>query len=324
MTTGKSVMKMHYREHTMLATKRLLVATDYSIHASYAETRAALLAAYLKADTLEMMVMNATKLGLGSEAISSRFITIHPKYLVKIAAINQLSPFLREYANDAQGASHVIKEGDLASAVFARAKETYAELTIFPLKRNNLFTDFIYRNSASDSLKHIERPTLVVRNQPEDNYERILVATDFSESSREAAQAALLMCPSAHFTFLHVCDIQDDLDRRGRSSSDSLIPSYKAQEGEAARRQLNRFIEELRPRTQLIFRSVLYGSARSAILQYARQMQAQLIVVGKRGASLPEMPFDSSLGHYLVNRTNYDLLLADADPSTSFDKRIGA
>jgi nucleotide-binding universal stress UspA family protein len=118
---------------------------------------------------------------------------------------------------------------------------------------------------------------------------RLLVATDFSQSSKRAALAAIsLMGPRGHLTLVHV-----EPARKSDTRGDAARPDSREQ-------RISRFLRELRSeidkearrlspnsRSHSIVKQtlLLHGQSAAAILDCAAERQSDLIVIGSRRLS---------------------------------------
>lgn len=117
---------------------------------------------------------------------------------------------------------------------------------------------------------------------------KIVVATDFSESSQIAARALMSIASKAEFHLLHVVDgTMDGTDHA------ALLASFAADF--AAHAGTPNVVQALRSGPQ----------ASRAIAQYAKEQQADLIVVGSRGGS--SLLSGRHLGSTVINVVHYTL-----------------
>ncbi|MBI4444978.1 MAG: universal stress protein [Acidobacteria bacterium] len=113
------------------------------------------------------------------------------------------------------------------------------------------------------------------------SFERIVVATDFSEGSAAVmGMAETLAGPGSATVFLvHVLEFPMAAAVTGTTQSESEESYRKAVQ------QMDQFISKQRPPEIEIRKVVLVGTPAEAISEFARQEQAQMIVVGTRGRS---------------------------------------
>lgn len=253
--------------------RKILVATDYSEDARRAEIRAAMLSVELKAETLELMTVDCTKIDLRMPAATQE----------KVAACAGASMTLRGWPEDGPACVRSVCTGSAPQAIVGRAQESRAGLIVVAARGKRFFADLFRRHNNDELIRLTDRPVLLVCSAPNEAYKRVLVAIDFSEESKAAARAALAVAPSAHFTFLHVFRVPDEGMMRETGISLDLIHGYRMRARETARKKLNDFIDSLGPRKQLISRSIQHGVPAPVIGAQARQLNADLIALGKHG-----------------------------------------
>jgi nucleotide-binding universal stress UspA family protein len=288
--------------------RKILVATDYSEQARRAETRAAMLSVELKADTLEMMTVQNTRMGLRAAATSTSNTLISGDVLTSFLEKQEGSSTVLQ---GAEGPTCIrsIRVGKPSAAIVARANEMGADLTVVAAHGRNFFAELFARHSNDELVRVSDRPVLLVNSEPKDAYKKVLVAIDFSYESREAARVALSIAPSANYTFLHAFHVPDEGMMREVGIPTDTINSYRVRACETARGELNQFIADLGPRKQLISRAIHHGFPLPVISDYAKRLRADLIAVGKHGKSRFEELLLGSVTQRLVNETSCDLLI---------------
>lgn len=282
--------------------RKILVATDYSEDARCAETRAAMLSVELKAETLELMTVNCTTIDLRAPAAIP----------ADAAACEIESLTLPEWRAEGPACVRSARAGSAPHAIVGRAKEIRAGLIVVSARGKRFFADLFRRHNNDELIRLTDRPVLLVCSEPADAYKRVLVAIDFSEESKEAARAALAIAPSAHFTFLHVFRVPNEDMMRETGVSLDLIHGYRIRAREAARTKLNHFIDSLGPRRQLISRAIQHGLPAPVIGAQARQLNADLIALGKHGKSRFVEFLLGSVTRRVVDQGWCDLLVTTA------------
>lgn len=297
--------------------RKILVATDYSEDARRAETRGAMLSVELKVETLELMTIDCTKIELRTPSHSADAVICEEEPVALLARQGSLSQLLRQ----AEGLACVrsMRAGSAPHAIVERAREIRAGLIVVAARGKRFFADLFRRHNNDELIRLTDRPVLLVCSEPGDAYKRVLVAIDFSEESKAAARAALAIAPSAHFTFLHVFRVPDEDMMRETGVSLDLIHGYRIRAREAARMKLNAFIDSLGPRKQLISRAIQQGLPASVIGAQARQLNADLIALGKHGKSRFVEFLLGSVTRRVMDQGRCDLLVTTAVESGNVD-----
>ena len=295
----------------MNCVRTILVASDHSEHARHAEARAAILGAELKADAVEVMSMYNAKTAqdmtlhvqADTAGIESAGVALHQAR----AAVPTL---LRRDAAPAQ--RYAPRSGSGPAAIVERANEIGADLTVVAARRESLIAGLVARFRNDELIRLSDRPVLLVNRKPEAAYRKVLVAVDFSAESQQASRVALALAPGALFTFLHVFRVNEEPMMMAHGVSIDTIHSYRVHAREAARVRLNSFIDALGPRKQLIYRAIVHGMPGPAIHAHAKEIDADLIVVGKHGKSRLIDLFLGSVTQRLIDycdHNDYDMLV---------------
>jgi nucleotide-binding universal stress UspA family protein len=288
--------------------KTILVAGDDSVHAQHAKSRAAMLAAELNADTVEMMSVCDANAEQNPFASLQHDMACAVGYDVAMgnnrAAIPAL--FLQDVTPIQK---HAPGSKNRPAAIAQRANRIGADLTVVAARRERLLAGLIARFRNDELIRLSNRPILLVNREPDSAYRKVLVAVDFSAESQQAARLALAVAPGAHFTFLHVFHVAEAGMMSAYGVSMDIIHAYRIAAREEARVRLNSFIDRLGPRKQLIYRAIKYGSPGPAIHAHAKEINADLIVVGKHGKSRLIDLFLGSVTQRLIDRGECDLLV---------------
>lgn len=269
--------------------RTILVATDHSAPARRAEVRAGMLGTELGVDTVEVMSVRYAKTAPIADASATG-----------AAAFRQ---------NAEPDWIRTLCPGMSPAAIVERANEIGADLTVVSGKRAGLFGGVLARLMNEELIRQSDRPVLLVHREPEKAYKTVLVGVDFSAESRHAARAALALAPSAHFTFLHVFRVPDEEMMLAHGVPVSTIHEYRIRAREAARLKLNSFIDALGPRRQLIARSIKHGAPGPQIHAHAKEIDADLTVVGKHGKPLFVELLLGSVTQRLIDYGDGDLLV---------------
>ena len=78
-----------------------------------------------------------------------------------------------------------------------------SDLIVVGAARHNNISDSFLGTAVDHLVRHAVAPVLIVKERPRANYDRILVATDFSDCSAHALHTALEFFPSAKIELVH-------------------------------------------------------------------------------------------------------------------------
>ncbi len=195
-------------------------------------------------------------------------------------------------------ASVLVEEGEPARVIERIATSEGSELIVSGIAREEPFArrTVIVGKTVERLLRHSPAPVLIVKNRVRAAYEHILVATDFSDVSGNAMQAALRFFPCQTLHLLHAFEApyagpmsdpaQHETGYRTAISEDleSFLASIFIPEDQ--RRRLVPLIEQ--------------GRTADLVRQYVNDRGADLVVLGTHGRG--------ALGEALIGSTAKSIL----------------
>lgn len=197
-----------------------------------------------------------------------------------------------------------------AVTIAERAKELNADLTIVSAQAKGFMAELQMRVRNSELVRKTASSILFLRQPPTGGYTQVLVPVDFSDESRAAAQLAMVVAPSAQFTFLHAYKLQDEGVMHDLSVPPSVIAFERRRAEQRAMAALQEFTAQFSADVGPVTCAVEYGDPVPVVHAYASRMQAQLIAIGRRGHSRLRELFLGSVAQRLVDLVATDLLIA--------------
>lgn len=173
-----------------------------------------------------------------------------------------------------------IERGEPVQAIVKAARETGSGLVVTGVASNELWGRLLLGSTVESLTRQLPQPLLVVRQRPRGRYERILIATDFSDSSRHALHAAARYFPDRELVLYHATEapMSDRLERVIDGETRRHI-----EEGDyAAFLAASDLPEDLRRRTRIIIEQ---GSLGVSLSRYVREHGVDLVVMGTHGRS---------------------------------------
>lgn len=248
---------------------QLLLATDLSARCDRALDRAAQLARQWRAELTAVYVLEAT----GT-----------PDQLLVWAAGEDDAALMRMAQRelnrdlsglDVQVAMRVVRGGDPASAIRTVAAKIGSGLVIVGMARGELLGRFVLGSSVEQLTRSLPQPLLVVRNRVRDAYRRVLVATDFSDSSRRALQHAARLFPGCELIVYHAMpasgDLQTSLSRLDHRTQPEAFPDFMASADLPGDTKPSLIAER--------------GRLEEVLARYVRDNEIDLVVAGSHGSS---------------------------------------
>lgn len=287
--------------------QRILAATDFSPTADSAVRRAALLA---KAGGATLDIVHSVyapplaeawrklveKEGITEEAVRAKAAERMEALAADIVKRTGVAP-----------STHLLS-GKPPVALAQWAKDNAADLIVIGAHGEHLLLDLFVGSTALRLLRLASAPVLLVKRHPPFDYERILVATDFSQASRQAANLAARLLPEAGLYLFHAFEAPFERQMYYAGSDDEAVDHYRRLGETEARRQMEEFAKTLET-PERFARKVRHGYPPALINQYAAEMGADLLVLGANRQSEFAAALLGSVAAHLVNEARSDLLL---------------
>lgn len=256
--------------------KKILIPYDFSLRSKSALKKALLLA---KRDDYEPVVLHAIN------------ISIFDRFLKEALNLDQVAKDLEakikrtlstlEYPT----AKVLIKIGSPVAETIETAKEIDAKLIVLGDHGEFHLKDILLGTTARGVVASSPVPVLVVKNDDEPKYEKVLIATDFSPESFEAYKATNELFPNAHFLIYHGYAVPSRMvvAEYGLVSDqiESALESIRTESADKAKEFANRLKTLYEPTIKV--RSSFSPS--EEILEVAGETNSDLIVLGAKGGN---------------------------------------
>ena len=277
--------------------KRILLATDLSCRSDRALDRAVQLSA-----------------AWGAELVAATIVEPRPDDLLEARPASwrrQTTPVDRMHwrlARDIAGAADnirvVTETGDPAAQLIRIAEREDADLIVTGIARDETLGRMILGNTVNRLVRGAAVPILVVRDRPVHSYERIVIATDFSEAAFQALLVTSVFFPAAPLTLFHGFDMpykgylaDKDFTREARALAREARATLQADE---------RITPALYDRLDVV---VEQGMPEALIGDYVEDKRIDLTVVGSLGRGALFDAFIGSMDKRLLDTLEGDLLI---------------
>ena len=295
-----------------------LAGTDFSARADLAVERAALLARQHRA-TLHLLhaMPNLPWRMFGRVLVENPLVTetrLHESARERLLLTAQA---LRDRYGIAVRAHTFMGRAHEQIAEYARSQAV--DLTVLGSHGENFVRDLFVGATALKTLKHGIDNALIVRPGSLDagGYRSVLVAVDFSGSSLPAVEAALRLAPQACVQLLHVYEVGFEGKMRYAGVDDDVIRRYREAAADEARRAAEQLLAAI-PERDRISVEIKHGNPARNILDHARLLGTDLIVMGKRGSAEIDRLLLGSVTQHVLDETDRDVLLV-APPEQASD-----
>lgn len=255
--------------------KKILLATDLSPRCDRALDRAAQLCRQWNAGLLALHVLDPAENFLERDYLDELPSWRRPPDRQALAEAR----LRRDLPEGVEALSVRVEEGDPAKVIDEVAREEGCDLIVIGVARDETLGRVFLGATVDRLVRRTSTPILIVKSRPRP-YREIVVATDFSDSSRHALQAAASFFPDAGLTLLHAYEVPF----AGFLDKGDFRDQYQAMEREACERFVDGsgLSEAQRRNLQTL---VEYGAPERMIRLYMEDRGADLVALGTHGRS---------------------------------------
>jgi len=278
--------------------KRILVATDFSTRSDRAMRRATLLARDASAPVALVHVVD--------DDLPARLLQVEQAEAAML--LHDLATTMRE--TDGVTCEARLALGDPSQVIADTAEATDADLLVVGPHRRQALRDAFIGTTVERTIRLSRRPTIMANAVPSRSYERILVATDFSDIAAHALRTVRDLGLSAHAEIVVVHAYEgragNFIERSGMTESE--IKHDMAEEEAHAAAALEEFLRaaSFKPADRVVRR--VEFSVSNTIREVAGERRADLIVIGTRGQSGPMQFLLGSVAADLLRDAEVDVL----------------
>jgi len=295
----------------MKSLSRMLVATDFSVPARQAVSRAFELAAVSGAQLTLMHVLSQSALdglrrlaGIEPAAVEQSLIEDARQQLALLVAEQGRAHGLQAEAR--------VAAGGVLTTLLDGVDALNADLLVVGARSNDTVGRLFLGTTAERLLRYLRRPVLMVRHAPKGAYRRVLVPVDFSDWSHPAIDAARAVAPEAELVLLHAFVAPFESRLRLAGVKDAVIEDYLRVTRKEAMDKLHALMDVAGLRPQDVRCCVTHGDAPFVILAQAQQEECDLIVVGKHGQGVVEQFLLGSVTKHILAESDGDVLVVTA------------
>ena len=285
----------------------ILTATDFSTTAGRAEERAALLAAEHGARLTLLHNLS----GLSFERLRDRLR--HGYASTETQLKTHYQDALQHLADDLAARWQIevmplLAVGQPHREISRAAQKIGADMVILGAMGEHPAREFFLGATAERVIREITVPVLVVRNEPDGPYRRVLVPLDLSAHSPAVAELSRRVAPRARLTLAHAFEVpfEGKLQFAGVSMED--IHCLREEERQHAQIALQTLSDNLKGEEHADIR-VEHGMPEVVIPELLLQTAADLVVAGKHGRSEIVDLFLGSMTKHLLLDTPCDVLV---------------
>lgn len=293
--------------------KKVMVATDRSLLARWAETRSAMLARELGCESLDVLYVEdrAALESLRNLIRSPQDIGLRMTDSVR-KQMAETARSLHERYSIAVTAT-TLEMGRVHTAIVRHARSTRAGLVVLGAHGGSFLRKMFVGSTVDRVLRMLDRPLLIVKQEPRSSYQHVLVTVDFSEASGLGLKIAMHVAPHAKITVLHAFEAPLEARLRFDEVSEDTILAYRAQLRAQKDQELQELVSGLQGANRSLVPVIEFGPPAIMITGKAASLGADLVVIGRHGQSAWEDMLLGSVTRQVIQEVSCDILVVEQD-----------
>jgi nucleotide-binding universal stress UspA family protein len=292
----------------MSSIRHILAGTDLSEASANAIERGYLLAeenharySVIYALGLDPLTTLREIMGQNSESLTERVTSAGQKRLeASLADLNK--------ANRVQ-AEAIVMQGRVGPALSAFIDEHECDLLVLGVHGSGVLQRLIVGSTTSRALRQSKIPVLVIKNEANQTYQRVLIAVDFSPLSKTLVHMCRVIAPHADITLLHVCSDAMEAQMRYASVNDSVVAQYRANSERQAKIKLTQLAQECELGADQYDGVITHGIPVREVMRFEEEFQPDLLMMGKHGTHTTEELLLGSVTKRAVEMTHADVFV---------------
>lgn len=280
--------------------RKFLIATDLSARSDRALERAVMLA---KEHDAHLTIVHVVDEDLPPALADSQQSAAENAIRKQLNALTAAEP-VDVSAEIVFGRPHI--------ATLGMAEKMEAEMIILGVHRKDAFKDLFRGTTAERIVRGSAVPVLLVKDRPDNPYQRIMVAVDFSVFSRRAVEFAVRFAPSGAFHLVHAYDIPFRGFLYGQGTRKDVSEQHQLRFEQMIEQEMAAFLKGLQPKAPKMERVLEEGSARDVIHQEVERLKPDLLVVGTHGRTGVAQALLGSIAEDLLSQPPSDVLAVKA------------
>ncbi|MBO0799111.1 MAG: universal stress protein [Blastocatellia bacterium] len=279
--------------------RTILLATDLSCRCDRALDRATMLAAEWKARLVVLHALQRPVQETGQTGMPSWRRPVSARDLARQQVIRDM--------RDAQGIDLdvLVEEGDPATQILEVVERLGCDLIVTGVARDETLGRILLGTTVEALTRKASVPVLVVRSRPRSTYRSVVVATDFSEGSRTALEAALALLPATQLSIFHAFGIPYESMIENRQA----VREAAAREAMAESKAFLAATPALAESKRHIDIFCEYGDASDLLQDLVQTHGIDLVALGTKGRSGAVHMLLGSVAHKLLSMLPVDALV---------------
>ncbi len=280
----------------MKEVKTILVAIDYSAMANEALKRAISIA---KKKNAQLIVMHVIE----PPFIESPFLKLVDKDEIKLELANNIDELNAE-ANLKYAL--FVESGMTVGTIARKVETTKADLLIIGTHGKDDIRSNYFGSTALKLIQKTHIPVLIVKNEVNNSYQKILAPTNLSDYSKESILFAKTLFPKPSIKYLYAFESVDEVQALRYHISSEQMNKFKIELLLDAKTALEEFVEEVGEGEKRLIH--FEASINEDILEYLTKDKANLLVLGSKGVNDLNSFLFGSTASFLIQRSPIDVL----------------
>lgn len=280
----------------MKEVKIVLVAIDYSVMAQEALKRAISIA---KDKDAQLIVIHVIE----PPFIESPFLKLVDKDEIK----QELKNNIDELNAEANVKYILFVESGLAVGTIVRKVETTkADLLVIGTHGKDDVRSNYFGSTALKLTQKTHIPVLIVKNEVNDSYQKLLAPTNLSDYSKESVLFARSLFSKPSIKYLYAFESIDEVQALRYHIGTEQMNEFKIELLLDAKTALEKFVKEVGGGEKGLIH--FEASINEDILEYLTKDKADLLVLGSKGVHNLNSFLFGSTASYLIQRSSIDVL----------------
>ncbi len=203
----------------------------------------------------------------------------------------------------------VTLEGALHRSLPVWLAEHPADLVVLGAYGESGWRQVLLGSTAERLLRQCRVPVLLVRNEVDGSYGRVLLATDFSAAAERAATFGAALTAPAHLFLVHADERLYEPHLAFIGVKTDVVEEYRRERGIAAMQRLEASATQLASGASPLVPVLRDAPPSRALTEMVDEIGADLVVVGASGRGQIAREFLGSVSHHLATTLPCDVLV---------------
>ncbi len=287
--------------------ERILVGTDLSAFAGWAERRAGMLAKHHGAGIDLLHVVGDTLL----QALRQALVGSTRELEQLLASLQvELEKTGNGLAQDLGVAVRCRREtGPVVAEIVRVAREGSSQLIVASAHGSHLLHRLVFGSTTERLLYRSPVPLLIVKRSPRSSYRRALIGVDFSPCAQQAVRFARVLLPEAELSLFHAVESPFEGRLQLAGVDAETIARHRVATIAEAQSRMAAFISGVGLERNRVAARVDYGYPIGMLEAAVQQAKPDLLVLGKHGRSLIERWMVGSVTAHMARAARCDVLV---------------